>query len=266
MKPDKLFLSDQDTDINIIVDNQTIFNSSCEKILGINVDKKLKFNTHVTKLCKKASQKLHALARMSNFMSVNQKQLIINAFIYSQFNYCPVISMCHSRSLTTKINRIHERALRIVYNNNCSSFDVLLQKCESVTLHHRNIQKSAIEIYKALHNLSSSLMAEIFTVKGSGYKLRGGNKLISDNIKTVNYGKETISYLAPKIWEHTHTHTHTKTHTHTHTNTHTNTHTPTHTHTQTHTPTYTPTHTPRHTHTIVLSIVLKQWNEQWAIV
>ena len=44
-------------------------------------------------------------------------------------------------------------------------------------------------------------MAEIFTVKDTGYKLRGGNKLISDNIKTVNYGKETISYLAPKIWE-----------------------------------------------------------------
>ena len=201
--PDKwhLLLSDQDTVINITVDNQTIFNSSCEKILGINFDNKLKFNTHVTKLCKKASQKLHALARISNFMSVNQKKLIFNAFIYSQFNYCPVIWMRHIRSLNTKINRIHERALRIVYNDNCSSFDVLLQKCNSVTIHHRNIQNLAIEIYKALHDLSSSLVAEIFTVKDTGYKLRGGNKLISDTIKTVNYGKETISYLAPKIWE-----------------------------------------------------------------
>ena len=116
--PDKwhLLLSDQDTDINITVDNQTIFNSSCENILGTNFDNELKFNTHVTKLCKIASQKLHALARISNFISVNQKKLIINAFIYSQFNYCPVILMCHSRSLNTKINRIHERALRIVYN------------------------------------------------------------------------------------------------------------------------------------------------------
>ena len=134
-------------------------------------------------------------------MSANQKKLIFNAFICSQFNYCPVIWMCHSRSLNTKINRIHERALRIVYNDNCSSFDVLLQKCNSVTIHHRNIQNLAIEIYKALHDLSSPLMTEIFTVKDTGYKLRGGNKLISDTIKTVNYGKETISYLAPKIWE-----------------------------------------------------------------
>ena len=93
--PDKwhLPLSDQDTDINITVDNQTIFNSSCENICGINFDNKLKFNTHVIKLCNKASQKLHALARISNFLSINQKKLIINAFIYSQVNYCPVIWM-----------------------------------------------------------------------------------------------------------------------------------------------------------------------------
>ena len=127
--------------------------------------------------------------------------MIFNEFIYSQFNYCPVIWMCHSRSLNTKMNRIHERTLRIVYNDNCSSLDVLLQKCNSVTIHHRNTQNLAIEIYKALHDLSSSLMTEIFTVKDTGYKLRGDNKLISDTIKTVNYGKETISYLAPKIWE-----------------------------------------------------------------
>ena len=107
--PDKwhLYLSDQDTDINITIDNQTIFNSSCEKILGIYFDNKLKLNTHVTKLCKKVNQKLYALARISNFMSVNQKQFIINAFIYSQYNYCSVIWMRHIRSLNTKMNRIH---------------------------------------------------------------------------------------------------------------------------------------------------------------
>ena len=201
--PDKwyLLLSDQSTDLNMKVSNQIIFNSSCKKILGIHFDNKLKFDAHVTTLCKKASQKLHALARISNFMSVKQKKLIMNAFIYSQFSYCPMIWMCHNRSLNTKINRIHERALRIVYNDNFSSFDVLLQKSESVTIHHRNIQTLAVEIYKALHNLSTSLMAEIFTVKNTGYNLRGGNKLISNTIKTVNYGKETISHLAPKIWE-----------------------------------------------------------------
>ena len=56
---------------------------------------------------KKAGKKLHALARVSNYMSFNQKILIFNAFISSQFNYCPLIWLCHSRSLNTRINKIH---------------------------------------------------------------------------------------------------------------------------------------------------------------
>ena len=83
--PDRwhLLLSDVDNDLNIEVSNKRITNSSSEKILGVNFDNKLNFNTHISKLCKKAVQKLHALARISSFMSVNQKKIIMNAFISS---------------------------------------------------------------------------------------------------------------------------------------------------------------------------------------
>ena len=120
---------------------------------------------HVTKLCKKAGQKLHALARVSNYMSFNQKILIFNAFISSQFNYCPLIWLCHSRSLNTRINKIHERALRIVFNDNVSSFDELINRSGSVRVHHRNLHFLATEIYKALNKPSSVLMSELFQLK-----------------------------------------------------------------------------------------------------
>ena len=94
-----------------------------KKILGVIFDIKLNFNTHVSKLCKKAGQKLQALARISNFMSLNQRKLIMNAFISSQFSYCPLIWMCYSRPVNARINRTHDRALRIVYNDNNSSFN-----------------------------------------------------------------------------------------------------------------------------------------------
>ena len=187
-------------DLSIIVGTQCITNSSCEKMLGIYFDNKLNFDNHVTKLCKKAGQKLHALARVSNYMSQNQKKVIFNAFISSQFNYCPLIWLCHSRSLNTRINKIHERALRIVFNDNISSFDELINKSGSVKVHHRNLQSLATEIYKALHNLSSPLMSELFQLTDKQYNLRQGKSLITNNIKTVNYGSETISNLAPKIW------------------------------------------------------------------
>ena len=184
-------LSESDNDLSLEISNERISNSSCEKFLGVNFDNKFNFNTHITKLWKNAGQNLHALARMSNFMSVNQKKFIMNAFITSQFSYCPLMWMCHNRSLNTKINRIPERALRIVYNDNSSSHEDLLEKTSSVKIHHSNLQQLAVELYKALNNLSSSLMSEIFTLKNTGYNLHGGNKLNTNNIKSVNTGNET---------------------------------------------------------------------------
>ena len=68
----------------------------------------------------------------------------MESFVISQFNYCPLIWMIHSRGLNNKINRIHERALRIVYDDNRSSFEDLLNKDKSVTIHQRNLQQLAI--------------------------------------------------------------------------------------------------------------------------
>ena len=103
-------------------------------------------------------------------------------------------------SLNNRIDRIHERALRIVFNDNISSFDELINKFGSVSVHHRNLQFFAIEIYKALHNLSPHLMSGLFQLKVIKYNLRQDKTLIC-NVKMSHYGTETISYLAPKIWQ-----------------------------------------------------------------
>ena len=67
-------------------------------------------------------------------------------------------------------------------------------------IHHRNLQFLAVEIYKALNKLSSSLVPELFQVKDAKYRPQNGNILVSKKVKTVSYGKESISYLAPLIW------------------------------------------------------------------
>ena len=96
--PDKwhLLLSDKGDNDFIKIGTEIIVNNTEEKILGVYFDNKLNFNTHLTKLCKKASQKLHALARVSNLTSIRQRKIIMNAFIQSQFSYCPLIWMCHT--------------------------------------------------------------------------------------------------------------------------------------------------------------------------
>ena len=82
----------------------------------------------------------------------------MNAFITSQFGYCSLIWMCHSRKILGQINKIHGRALRIVYTDYTSSLDELVEKSGSVTLYHKNLQQLATEICKALNGISSSLM------------------------------------------------------------------------------------------------------------
>ena len=88
--------------------------------------------------------------------------IILKTFIESQFNYCPLVWMFCSKKMDNKINRIHERALRLVYRDYKSSFKDLLIKDNSIPFHYRNIHQVAIEMFKTIHDLSPPFMKEIF--------------------------------------------------------------------------------------------------------
>ena len=124
----------------------------------------------------------------------------MRAFVLSQFNYCPLVWIFHSSEINNRINRIHERALRIAYKDQHSTFQELLDKDGAVTIHHRNIQILAIEIYKFMHNLSPKIMEEVFKLNDSKHNLRVDPSSASKNIRTFHYGLQSISYLAPRIW------------------------------------------------------------------
>ena len=171
------------------------------KLLGVNLDNKLNFNKHISNIYKKASQKFHALARISNYMSQDKLHILLKAFIESQFNYCPLIWMFHGNiTLNNRINRLHERALRLVYKNINLSFEELLRKDNSFTMHHRHLQKLAIEIYKVRNNLSPMLMKDIFPERNMTYNLRNMNSFQSINVNSVYSGQETVSFRGPKTW------------------------------------------------------------------
>ena len=147
--PDKYHvLLSETSETQLIVKNVPIASSCCEKLLGIKIDHKLSFEPHVESLCKKASQKLNALARMASSLKFKQRKLLLNAFITSQFSYAPVVWIFHSRKLNNRINHIHQRAIRLVYKYYTRFFDELLFKDHSFRIHHRNLQKLAIEIFK----------------------------------------------------------------------------------------------------------------------
>ena len=131
----------------IKVGNDRVWESKEVNLLRVTIDNGLKFDKHVSNVCLKSGRKLSVLSRMGKFLSFEKKRTLYKSFVESQFKYCPLIWMFHSRYSNTKINRLHTRALRLVYNDFQSTFYELLDRDKSFTIHHQNIQTLVIEIY-----------------------------------------------------------------------------------------------------------------------
>ena len=106
--------------------------------------------------------------------------ILTKSFIISQFNYCPLIWMIHS-----------------------STFKDLLSKDKSVTIHQRNLQQLATEIFKVIKVIAPIILNETFTfVKNNTYNLRSGMHLSRVNVHFTQYDAESIGNLGLKIWNH----------------------------------------------------------------
>ena len=112
----------------VSIDRRQTTSSFAETILGITIDSELNFENRRSALCNKVSRKMNALGRIINYMPLEKRSIVMKTFIESQFNYCQLIWMFHSRTINNKINHLHERALRIVCSDFKSSFEVLLIK------------------------------------------------------------------------------------------------------------------------------------------
>ena len=105
-----------------------------------------------------------------------------------------------NRKLNKHINRIHERAIRIVYQDHNSTFEELLAKDGSFKIHDRNLQRLLIEIFKVKMKLALEIMNEVFDIIESPYPLRNELRFKSRNIRTARYGIETAAFVGSKIW------------------------------------------------------------------
>ena len=112
----------------------------------------------------------------------------MKAFVHSQLGYRPLIWMFHNRNLNNKINRIHERALRIVYRDKTSNFTELLQEDNAVNVNQRNSQVLATEVKMGF---APQLVKELFALSTHAYNLRSAYEFKIENVKTLHYGTES---------------------------------------------------------------------------
>ena len=153
-------------------DNLLLENSKEEVALGVGIDNKLTFDSHIKNICRNAGQKLVALLRIKNYLNSSQKKLVFSGMIKSQFYYCPLIWMFSSRKANNLINRIHERSIRIISGDNESNFENLLEKNKEITIHQRNLQVLMIEVYKIINGYAPPIMDNFFIFRENTHNLR----------------------------------------------------------------------------------------------
>ena len=109
--------------------------------------------------------------------------------------------MFHTKKLNNRINSLHEKALRLTYQNRNSSFDELLKLDKSVSIQYKNLQYLLTEIYKVKMGLSPPIMNDILTLdQNASYNLRSGVTVTRKNIRTKKFGFETISTNGAVLW------------------------------------------------------------------
>ena len=191
----------KDNEVSVKIGGACLKESTEENLLGIKFDRSFSFKEHVKTLCKKASQKLHALNRISCYMDTEKLQQLMRAFILSHFSYCPLVWMFCDRTINQRINHIHERALRIAQKDYEHDFGFLLEQTNSVPIHIRNLQLLMTEIFKTKIYLNPTFMKDIFTQRNTGYELRHGTDAQVPKVRTTSFGIETIAFLGNRMWQ-----------------------------------------------------------------
>ena len=99
--------------IPLTIDNQTIKSVLSVELLGIHLDDTLNFNLHISNICRSAANQLNALIRLKIYLNFNEKRLLINSYIISNFNYCLLVWIFFTAKCPNKIESLQKRSASI---------------------------------------------------------------------------------------------------------------------------------------------------------
>ena len=127
---------------------------------------------HIAVLSNKAGRQINALSRLSNVLNVDTKLLILQSFILSHFMYCCIIFHFCSIIDTKKIEKMQLKALRHIYKDYTSSYEMLRENCNRLMLLIERQKTMLLGVYKCIHELGPRYRHGMFSQKSRAYDYR----------------------------------------------------------------------------------------------
>ena len=136
------------------------------------IRQKLKFRSYIENICCKTNNKIKALFRIRSFLTFEQAKVLVEAFILSNFRYCPLVWMFYGKCSNKLIMKTHCRCLRAIYNTQTKTYCDLLRINGKIDMHTQNIQILMTEIYKFLNKISPPVTWDYYNQKSNHCNLR----------------------------------------------------------------------------------------------
>jgi len=197
-----MFLS-RNSDTNnqsISIDGIEIKTSQSIVILGVELDRELKFNAQIDAICSQIGKQINALKRMKHYLNKKSRKVIYSNYINCNLDYCSVTWLFANKTDLEKLEKTNKRALRVVTNNGNMSYEELCKQENQLTVFKRCLKSMAVLIYKIKKGISPQYLQELISEQCVTYEMRDNDKLVLPPFNTVKFGKNSFKYQGAKFW------------------------------------------------------------------
>ena len=140
------------------------------------------------------------LSRISKYLDLNCRKLIFRSFVLSNFTYCPIVWHFCGKQNNSKVEKIQERALRILYDDYDSEYTELLTESRTTTMLHSRFKCIILEVFKSMQGINPACIQNMFEIKKSSYSMRDSSIMVQPKRNSTTFGLRSFSYFGSKLW------------------------------------------------------------------
>ena len=170
------------------------------KVLGVTLDDRLNFKSHVDDTCNRVSRQINSFKWFSKYLKVDRRLSVYKSFIQSNFSYCPVAWLFCGRKNSNKLEKLQECAPRIVFDDFSSSYEFLCERANTLPLFLYRLRFLGIEMYKRIKETYSTYLNNLLCEQTSDYQLRDSGRLIQPKFNTFKFCFKSVRYFGAKLW------------------------------------------------------------------